>query len=76
MLLMTRAGTPATTVFAGTDLVTTAPAATMLLSPMVTPPNTVACAPIQTFFPTVMGRAIMLALSEGETIWLSVANTT
>jgi hypothetical protein len=34
---MTRAGTPATSVFAGTSRVTTAPAATMAPRPMTTP---------------------------------------
>ena len=40
------AGTPPTTVFAGTSLETTAPAATTAFSPMVTPGSMVAAAPI------------------------------
>lgn len=39
------AGTPATTALAGTSFVTTAPAATTLFSPRVTPASMVACAP-------------------------------
>ena len=46
IVLMTLAGTPATTVLGGTSLVTTAPAATTEFSPMVTPGNIVALAPI------------------------------
>ena len=37
MFRMNLAGTPPTTVLAGTSFVTTAPAAMMALSPMVTP---------------------------------------
>ena len=40
------AGTPPTIVFAGTSLVTTAPAATIEFSPMVTPGKIVAPAPM------------------------------
>ena len=42
---ITAAGTPPTSVFGGTDRVTTAPAATTAPSPIVTPPRTVARAP-------------------------------
>ncbi len=42
---MTRAGTSATMVLAGTFLVTTAPAATTAFSPIVTPGKTVVLAP-------------------------------
>ena len=45
---MTFAGTPATTVLAGTSFVTTAPAATTEFSPIVTPGKIVAFAPIHT----------------------------
>ena len=48
--LRTPAGTPPTTVFAGTSFLTTAPAATPECSPMVTPGSIVAPAPIQAFF--------------------------
>ena len=41
-----RAGFPATTVFGGTSRVTTAPAPTRTLSPIVTPPSIVAFEPI------------------------------
>ena len=51
IVLMTFAGTPPTTVFAGTSLCTTAPAATTAPSPIVTPCKIVAFAPIQTFSP-------------------------
>ena len=43
---MNFAGTPPTIVFGGTSAVTTAPAATTEFSPMVTPGNIVAAAPI------------------------------
>ena len=43
------AGTPPTIVFAATFLVTTAPAATMAFSPIVTPGNTVTPAPNHAF---------------------------
>ena len=44
------AGTPPTIVLAGTSLLTTAPAATIEFSPMVTPGKIVAPAPIQALF--------------------------
>ena len=47
---MCLAGMPPTTVFAGTSLETTAPAATTAFSPMVTPGSIVAPAPIHAFF--------------------------
>ena len=43
------AGIPPTTVFAGTSLETTAPAATTAFSPMLTPGSIVAAAPIHAF---------------------------
>ena len=55
MHLMKRAGTPPTMVSAGTSLVTTAPAATTALSPMVTPCRMVALEPTHTFLPRTMG---------------------
>ena len=54
-VLMILAGTPPTTVLAGTSRLTTAPAATTAPSPTVTPCRIVAFAPIQTFFPIRMG---------------------
>ncbi|EAR14588.1 hypothetical protein RB2501_00891 [Robiginitalea biformata HTCC2501] len=50
MSRITRAGTPATTVFGGTSLFTSAPAATTELLPTVTPGRMVAPAPIQALF--------------------------
>lgn len=47
--LINFAGTPPTIVFAATSFVTTAPAATTALSPMVTPCSIVAFEPTQTF---------------------------
>jgi hypothetical protein len=47
IILITLAGTPPTMVLSGTSFPTTAPAATMAFSPMVTPANIVALAPIQ-----------------------------
>ena len=52
---MTRAGTPATIVFGGTSLVTTAPAPTIAPSPMVTPAKIVAEDPIEAPFFTRVG---------------------
>jgi hypothetical protein len=50
--LITFAGTPATTVFGGTSLVTTAPAPTIAFSPIVTPHIIVAEEPIDAPFLT------------------------
>ena len=52
---MTLAGFPPTSVFGGTSLVTTDPAATTEFSPTVTPPMIVAPAAIQTFLSITMG---------------------
>jgi hypothetical protein len=46
MAFIILAGTPPTTLFSGTSLVTTAPAATTEFSPMVTPGKIAAPAPI------------------------------
>lgn len=51
MYFIILAGTPPTTALAGTSLFTTAPAAIIALSPMVTPDKIVACAPIHTQLP-------------------------
>ena len=62
------AGTPPTTVFAGTSLETTAPAATTEFSPMVTPGNIVAAAPIHALRLIMIGlqiSAFRLAGSKG-----------
>ena len=66
MLRMKRAGVPATTLSAATSRVTTAPAATMALSPMVMPGSTMAPEPIQTFRPMTMGAGRQLDRSSGE----------
>ena len=55
ILLITFAGTPATTVNGGTSLFTNAPAATMLHSPIVTPSKIVEQAPIHTLSPILTG---------------------
>ena len=55
MVLSLFAGIPATTVLAGTFFVTTEPAPTTALSPIVIPGTTVAPAPIQTFRPITIG---------------------
>ena len=70
------AGTPATMVAGGTSRVTTAPAATMALSPMVTPARTVALEPIQTRLPMTMGAGCMDDRRRGAMSWFSVARTT
>ncbi len=54
-----RAGLPATTACAGTSLITTAPADTMLWSPIVTPGWMMARPPIQTLSPIVMGLHVV-----------------
>ena len=54
---MTLAGTPATFAPAGTSIVTTAPAPTTALSPIVTPFNTITPAPSQTSEPIRTGAA-------------------
>jgi hypothetical protein len=54
---ITFAGTPATKLFGGTSLVTTAPAATTEFSPTITPPIMVAPVAIQTFFSMMIGFA-------------------
>ena len=56
---MTRAGTPATSVRAGTSLVTTAPAATTASSPTVTPCRTVAPAAIHAPRPMTTGAVVI-----------------
>lgn len=58
---MTRAGFPPTSVFGGTSLVTTEPAATTEFSPTVTPPMMVAPAAIHTHFSITVGLPIVAA---------------
>lgn len=53
LVLMTLAGTPATTVFGGTSFVTTLPAPNVTLSPIVTSPMTITFAPNITLSPMV-----------------------
>ena len=64
-LRMIRAGTPATIVLGGTSLVTTAPAATIAPSPMLTPGNTVAWLPIHTRLPMTIGAGYRLLRRAG-----------
>jgi hypothetical protein len=52
---ITLAGTPAAKQWEGTSFVTTAPAATTALSPIVTPFKIMAPTPIQTWFSIVTG---------------------
>ena len=56
ILLMIRAGLPATIVSAGTFLVTTEPAPIMALSPILIPGRMVELAPIQTLLPIWIGE--------------------
>mgnify|MGYP006880569590 CR=1 FL=1 len=65
MFRMNLAGTPPTTVLAGTSFVTTAPAAMMALSPMVTPYRMVLLEPTHTRFPSTMGAGVMAARFSG-----------
>lgn len=58
MVLIILAGTPAMTQLSGISLVTTAPAATTTLLPIVTPGRIVTLPPIQTSLPIVTGFAI------------------
>ena len=60
MFLNIFAGLPATIVLAGTSFVTTEPAATMELSPMVTPAKITQLPPIHTSFPILIGMAYPL----------------
>ena len=55
MFLINLAGFPATITFGGTSLVTTLPAPTIELSPIVIPGNIIAPEPIQTLFPICIG---------------------
>ena len=73
---MSLAGTPPTTMLGGTSFVTTAPAASMTPSPMVTPGVTVALAPIHTLFPMTMGAGMVSFRRSGSSLWLRVASTT
>lgn len=54
------AGTPPIRQLSGKDFVTIAPAATVTLSPSVTPAVIIVPAPIQQLLPIVMGRANVL----------------
>ena len=62
---MCLAGIPPTTVLGGTSVVTTEPAATTEFSPMVTPGNIVAAAPIQALRFITIGWQINDFLSLG-----------
>lgn len=55
---MNFAGIPPTMVLSGTSFETTAPAATIEFSPIVTPGKTIAFAPIQAFFLIKIGLPI------------------
>ena len=55
MARSTRQGLPAATTFAGMSRVTTLPAPTTTLSPMVTPGVTTVLPPNQTLFPMATG---------------------
>jgi hypothetical protein len=70
------AGIPPTTTLSGTSLETTEPAATTEFSPIVTPCNMVAPAPIQAFFLIWMGLGTSECLRSGEIGWLSESKLT
>ena len=72
---MNFAGTPPTIVFGATSFATTAPAATMAFSPIVTPLSIVTFAPIHTLRPICIGAGILSARCEGRESWLIVAIT-
>src|SRR5712672_2506189 len=76
-VLIATAGFPATTVFAGTLLVTTDPAATTEFSPMVTPFRMVAFIPIQTLLLMMTGAVFNFgrggrSLKKGASAWASI----
>lgn len=62
---MNLAGTPPTIVFRGTLFDTTAPAATIAFSPIVTPARIVELEPIQTFFSSTIGAGYIAFRSSG-----------
>ena len=68
------AGTPPTTQLSGTSFVTTAPAATTTLLPIVTPGKIVQLPPIQTSFPIFTGFAMprYSRLPLGDSGWFTV----
>src|SRR5690242_13158974 len=75
--LTSTAGFPATMVFAGTLLVTTAPAATTEFSPIVTPFKITAFIPIQTLSPIFTGAVFSFGrggrfLKNGAKAWASI----
>lgn len=72
--LTTRAGLPPNTTLLPNDFVTTAPAATMTLSPKVTPGQIMAPPPTHTSSPKVTGLPIPIApfrRSSGSAGWLT-----
>src|SRR5206468_9303019 len=76
-VLTTTAGFPATIVFGAIDFVTTAPAATTELSPMVTPFRITAFIPIQTLSPIFTGAVFNFGrggrpLKYGASAWASI----
>src|SRR5438045_7423488 len=76
-VLTTTAGFPATTTFAGTLFVTTAPAATTEFSPMVTPLRMIAFIPIQTLSEMMTGMVRSFgrggrSLKNGARAWASM----
>jgi len=73
---MNFAGIPPTIVLSGTSLETTAPAATMAFSPMVTPGKIVALAPIHAFFLMWIGFPMSPFLCSGSKGRLSVIKLT
>jgi len=63
---LTRAGTPKATTSAGKSRVTTEPAPTTVLSPMVTPGHTITPAATQTLSPSAMGCAYSQPFRRGS----------
>ena len=75
---MGRQGTPAATTPAGMSWVTTLPAPMTEPLPMVTPPQTTALAPIQTFSSSVMGADVLMPSARwaASTEWPAQARQT
>ena len=74
--LITRAGLPTATTLAGRSLLTTEPAPTTVLSPMVTPGQTMTPPPSHTLSPIVIGLAAsqLARRGSGSTGWVGVSS--
>ncbi len=78
MLRNTRAGLPTAITFAGRSRVTTEPAPTTVLSPIVTPGQTITPPPSHTLSPSVIGRppSSLSRRGCGSIGWIGVSSCT